>query len=165
MKKTITKIGILILISITAFLFNGCNKGDKGDQGIQGPAGPEATSFDFDLTFNTGDTYQTYSGITGYETSDIVVTYILYENIGSEGYWTQLPVIFDNTVNIIPEFGDQSGLLYINTVKANGTSGSPWTVSTTLAFKAVLIKGRALSSHPGIQNQSYEKVKETFHLK
>ncbi len=171
MKTKIYSFAVIIAIAATTLI--GC-KGKDGEPGAQGPqgqtgntgqAGPEATTFNFNLTFNAGDTYKSYGGITGYDANDVVLVFALYETLGTENFWVQLPVVLDNFVNIIPEFSSQSGYLFINTLKADGTSGSPWTSSNTISFKAVLIKSRALLAHPGIQLKPYNEIKQILNLK
>ena len=68
-------------------------------------------------------------------------------------------------MNIIPEFSKSSGFVFINTLKADGTSGSPWTSSSTLSFKAVLVKSSLLIANPGITSKNYEEVKRILNLK
>jgi hypothetical protein len=92
-------------------------KGETGASGVQGQAGPQAKTFNFSLTFNAGDTFKSYSGITGYTADDVVLTFIKYETLAGEGYWTQIPYLIGNAVNFVPEFGEQSGLLFITKIE------------------------------------------------
>lgn len=140
------------------------DKGDKGEQGVPGQNGPDAKTFNFNLTFTTSDTFKPYSGITGYDSGDVIITYVLYEVLGGTSYWVQTPIILNNAVNVFAEFSDQTGNLFVNTLKANGTSGSPWTSSQTLAFKAVLIKSTGIKKNPNLDYSNYEDVKEAFNL-
>ena len=69
--KTAKIIGMFALAC--GLLFTGCKKepgpkGDTGAQGAQGQPGPQAKTFKFSLTFNSGDTFKSYSGITFYST-------------------------------------------------------------------------------------------------
>ncbi len=166
MKKITTTLAMGIIA--TVLLFSGCKKGDTGPAGATGPQGspgPQAKTFNFNLTFNTGDTFQSYAGITGFDADDVVMVYAKYETLGTTDYWSQLPVVIGNAVNFIPEFSDQTGFLFINTLKADGTSGSPWTSASTIAFKAVLIKSSQIKANPHVNYSDYSAVKKAFNIK
>lgn len=180
-------LGVLTLLSCTKEPVKG-DKGDKGDagrngidgiNGTNGQAGTNGTNgtngqdgedalgaktFNFSLTFNVGDTYKSYNGITGYDADDVILFFVHYESLGSTAYWSSLPMIF-SSLNIIPEFSDQTGMVFINTLKSNGTSGSPWASTTTLNFKAVLIKSSQMIANPNVDYTNYNEVKNTFNLK
>lgn len=177
------KIKTLLAICVMALALSSCKKepikgdkgekGDKGDTGATGQTGAtgangtngvDAKTFNFTLTFNAGDTYQAYSGITGYNADDVIITYIKWETLGGTNYWTQLPVVVSNFVNIIPEFSETTGNMFINTEKADGTAGSPWTTSNTFAFKAVLISSAQRQAHPNLNWANYTEVKQALHL-
>lgn len=156
-------------LTFLLFIFVGvisCKKveGPKGEIGPAGASGPEAKTFNFNLTFTSSDTFKTYSGVIGYDEGDVVLTFVKYENINGTGYWVQTPLIVTNTVNIFSEFSENSGLLFVNTLKADGTSGSPWASSVTLDFKAVLIKSSGLIKHPNVDLSNYEEVEQAFDL-
>lgn len=125
-----------------------------------------AKTFNFSLTFNAGDTWKEYAGITGYDTGDVVIVFAYYDTYdgGTTQYWVQAPVIINGSINVIPEFSTSSGHLYINTLKADGTSGSPWISTTPLLFKAVLIKSSGLKQNPNVDLTSYKAVAEAFNL-
>lgn len=158
--------GLIMLLLTTVIGISSCKKqvGEKGDKGDTGQSGPDAKTFNFDLTFTSSDTYQSYSGITGYDAGDVVLVFVKYEELSGTGYWVQLPFILDGEVNIFPEFSETSGNLFINTQKADGSAGSPWGSTTNLSFKAVLIKSSGLIKHPDVDLTNYEEVKETFKL-
>ena len=158
---TILTIGLLIT-GITS----SCKKevGPQGVQGVQGVQGPDAKTFNFNLTFNSGDTYQSYNGITGYDSGDVVLTFALYETLGSTGYWLQIPAVISGVANFIPEFSETTGNLFINTKKTDGTTGSPWTSTSTLKFKAVLIKSTGIIKNPDLDLTDYTAVKKAFNL-
>jgi hypothetical protein len=140
-------------------------KGETGATGAQGQAGPQAKTFNFILTFAAGDTYQSYSGITGFNADDVIMVYKVYETLGTTKYWTQLPWVVSNYVNIVPEFSESTGLLFINTEKADGTVGSPWTTTNTFDFKAVLISSSQRAANPNINWKNYTEVKKVLKLK
>jgi hypothetical protein len=119
-----------------------------------------AKTFNFDLTFNAGDTYQSFSGITGYEPGDVVISFVKTDSY----LWVQMPVILYNYVNLLPEFSENTGNLFINTLFADGSAGSPWTSPTSASFKAVLIKSSGLIQHPDVDLTSYSAVKKAFNL-
>lgn len=139
-------------------------QGEQGIQGAQGQQGPDAKTFNFNLTYNSGDTFKGYNGITGFDSGDVVLTFVLYETLGSTGYWSQMPIILPGYANFIPEFSETTGNLFINTKKTDGTAGSPWTSTSTFSFKAVLIKSSGLIQNPDVDLTSYEAVKEAFNL-
>jgi len=187
MRKTMKT--IITVVAVVAIAFTGCKKevtgpkGDKGDKGetgaagttgatgatgstgATGAAGPQAKTFNFQLTFNSGDTYKVYSGVTGFNADDVILTFVKYENLPSQSYWTQLPLMLPGFVNIFPEFGESTGQLFINTQKTDGTTGSPWTTSNnTFDFKAVLISSSQRQAHPNVNWNDYNEVKEVLNL-
>lgn len=175
MKTTIKKMtaviaGLALMLSATT----SCKKGDTGPQGekgatgatgAQGEAGPQAKTFNFSLTFSSTVNYGAFNGITGYDADDAILFYTKYETLSGTDYWAPLPVVLANTVNIIPEFSNTTGNVFINTLKANGQTGSPWTTTTTLAFKAVLIKSSQRLLNPTVNYNNYSEVKKVFNLK
>jgi hypothetical protein len=155
---------LLFLLTIVT-LISSCKKEDMSKYATKDElANYGAKTFNFDLTFNAGDTYQSFSGITGYEPGDVVITFALYEQLGGSNFWVQMPVIFNNYVSLIPEFSDNTGNLFINTLFADGSAGSPWTTTSTFSFKAVLIKSSGLIQHPDVDLTSYSAVKKAFNL-
>lgn len=170
--KTIKKITLLVVIASVLTTFS-CTKegkegppGPVGTSGPKGDAGPQAKTFNFNLTFNAGDTYKSYSGITGFNNDDVLLVYIFNANYGAD-YYVQLPYMLGGAtgINIYAEFSEVDGYLYINTEKADGTAGSPWTSTTTLGFKAVLISSTARLANPNIDYTNYKEVKTIFNLK
>jgi hypothetical protein len=160
----------IIAICLIALTLGSCKKeagpkGDTGATGAQGATGPAAKTFNFSLTFDAGETFESYDGITGFKAGDIVMTYIKYETLLDEAYWTQLPLVFSNTVNFVPEFNEKTGYLFINTDNADGSAGSPWTSSTTIDFKAVLITVAQQMAHPNVNWEDYNEVKQALDIK
>jgi hypothetical protein len=187
MKKLMT-IGMLIMIGILSTTFTGCKKdgetGPKGETGATGPTGPagtngingsngfngapgpDATSYLYNLTFTTAQNYQSYYGITpAFDAGDQIITYVKNSNLAGEDFYVALPYVFAGAVNIYAEVGHTSGSIFIHTDRANGTTGSPWTSTTTLSFKSVLIKGHAMEEHPNLNLNDYEAVMTTFNLR
>ncbi len=166
--RTTIKIFAMALICVFATTIQSCKKPEKGEAGPQGPvgaSGPEATTKTYILTFNTTQNWQSYSGFVGlYDTDDIIVTYI-FNATYSEDYYVQLPYILNGAANIFAEVGENTGHIYINTNNANGSAGSPWASSVSLKFKSVLIKSRAMKSHPKLNLKDYNEVKRAFNLK
>jgi hypothetical protein len=169
MKKTIKTITTAVVLTLILGL-SSCKKGDTGPAGptgtagAQGQAGPQAKTFNFNLTFNAGDTFKSYAGVTGYDADDVLLFYAKYETLGTTAYWAPLPLILDDLVNIIPEFSETDGFVFINTLKADGTTGSPWASSATIAFKAVLIKSSQRVANPNVNLNNYEDVKKAYNL-
>ena len=154
-------------IIATMILFTGCKKGDTGPAGAVGPAGPSgpsAKTYMFTGTFDASTTFIMYSGVTGFSQDDAVITYVFNATYGSTDYYVQMPYVVSGLVNCYAEVG-QNGNIFVNTVKADGASGSPWTSSTTLKFKAVHIKSSQLKAHPNVNWANYSEVKKTFNLK
>ena len=142
-------------------LISSCKKEDMSKYATKDElANYGAKTFNFDLTFNAGDTYQSFSGITGYEPGDVVISFVKTDSY----LWVQMPVILYNYVNLLPEFSENTGDLFINTLFADGSAGSPWTSPTSASFKAVLIKSSGLIQHPDVDLTSYASVKKAFKL-
>jgi len=133
-------------------------QGIKGDQGNQGEQGPGATTKKFNLTFNAGDTFKSYSpGFSNFGINDIMLVYIYSDTYGTSDYYIQLPTILLGAVNVYPEIS-AGGHLFINTAKADGSSGSPWVSSVNLGFKAVHIKSSTIALHPEIDWENKDQV-------
>lgn len=155
------------LLSLALFLFSvlfflSCKK--EGPIGPEGPAGPDAKTFNFNLTFNPGDTYKSYDGIIGFDTDDVLLVYVKYAEYGGTPYWVQTPIIVNGEVNIFAEFSNDSGHIFVNSEYADGSVGSPWTASNTFAFRAVLIKSSQIKANPDLDLTSYEAVSDRFGL-
>ncbi len=171
MKTKLTTIATILLTLTLALTNVGCKKepgpkGDIGTTGPQGPSGPQAKTFVFNLTFNSGDTFKSYSGVTGFNTDDVLLVYVFNANYGSD-YYVQLPFMSGGSsgVNFYAEFNETNGNLFINTEWADGTTGSPWSSSVNLKFKAVLISSSQFKAHPNTNWGNYNEVKATFNLK
>ena len=95
----------------------------------------------------------------------MLLVYIFNANYGTD-YYVQLPYMLGGAtgINIYAEFSEVDGYLFINTEKANGTAGSPWTSTTTLGFKAVLISSAARIANPDIDYTDYNQIKTAFNL-
>jgi hypothetical protein len=159
----------LLMIALFGLSLTACQKEGKqgvaGAQGAQGVAGPDAKTFTYNLTFNAGDTYKSYTGITGFDQGDMVVTYFNYENLGGEEFYVQTPYIYAaGNLNLFVEVGSETGILFVNALKADGASGSPIVGTITFRFKSILIKSTGLQKHPNLDLTSYKDVKEAFNL-
>lgn len=143
-------------------------KGETGASGATGQPGPQAKTFVFNLTFNAGDTFKSYAGVTGFNTDDVLLVYIFNANYGSD-YYVQLPYMIGGAgaagVHCYAEFSETSGNLFINTEWADGAAGSPWSSSVTLKFKAVLISSSQFKAHPNTNWKNYAEVKAELNLK
>lgn len=159
---------LIIVLLLCISIIGGCKKaekGDKGEVGPQGATGPEATMFTYTLTFTTASNYQTYSGITGFDANDVIITYVVNATYAGEDFYVQLPYVVAGYVNVYAEVGETTGLIFVNTEKADGTAGSPWTGSTTFKFKSVLIKSRFYNAHPEINYSNFKEVERILDLK
>lgn len=151
----------IALLLITPILLLACDK-DEGKFEIQGEE-TNTKTFNFSLTYEPGDTYREYSGITGFDEGDMVITYVLNNVYDNDPYYVQLPYVMGN-VYFTPQVSETNGNLFIDVEYADGSSGSPINISTTLDFKAILIKSSALIEHPNTDFSNYKKVKETFNI-
>jgi hypothetical protein len=166
MKKTILLIGLGLMIVVTS-----CKKevtgpkGDQGAQGIQGVQGPEAQTETFTLQFNSGDTYKSYSpNFSNYKSTDVILIFVLSANYGGTDFYVQTPFVTSG-INFYGEFSENTGQIFINTVYADGTAGSPWTSSQTFGFKAVHISSKMYQMHPNVDHSNYLEVKKAYNLK
>jgi len=175
--KINTKKVIATLFVACALIIISCKKGDTGpagdkgatgNTGATGQPGPQAKTFVFNLTFNAGDTFKSYAGVTGFNTDDVLLVYIFNANYGSD-YYVQLPYMIGGAgaagVHCYAEFSETSGNLFINTEWADGTAGSPYTSSVTFKFKAVLISSSQFKAHPNTNWKNYAEVKSVLNLK
>ncbi len=162
--KALLPVVLIILMAIT-----GCEKkqGPKGDQGATGPqgaSGPSAKTFTFTGNFNSTTQFIYYTGLmSSFDADDVVITYIFNANYGGTDYYVMLPYVVSGFVNVYAEVGE-NGSIYINTDKADGSAGSPWTSPATFQFKAVLIKSSQIKKHPNVDYSNYSEVKATFNL-
>lgn len=177
MKNLLTLLFALVLI----VSFTACEKegpiGPQGEQGATGANGADgatgatgatgqqadAKTFNYSLTFTSSDTWQSYNGITGFDTDDVIITYVFHELISGTRFWTQIPFTYGG-ITYYPQFSEASGLIFINTIKSDGSAGSPWTATNNFAFKSVLIKSSQRLQHPDLDYSDYLKVKEVFGL-
>lgn len=168
MKKTIKFLcGALVAIALVT---TSCKKdpGPKGDTGAQGPQGipgPSAKTYTFAANFSSTSQYYSYSGLIGlYTADDAILVYVMNATYSAVDYYVQLPYVVGGSVNVYAEVGE-TGIIFINTDKANGTSGSPWTSNVSFKFKAVVIKSSQLKKHPDINLKDYNEVVQTFNIK
>ena len=177
--KTTTAGKTAMLLSMFALAFGlmfiGCKKegpqgpaGPAGPTGAVGQAGPQAKTFTFTLVFNSGDTFKSYSGVTGFNTDDVLLVYVFNANYGDD-YYVQLPYMAGDAgasgVHFWAEFSEMTGNLFINTTWADGTAGSPWSSTKTFKFKAVLISSSQFKANPNVNWSNYNEVKATLNLK
>lgn len=162
-----------IFILSFLFLLGSCivdgSQGEPGDQGPVGPIGPDAKTFDFTLTFNPGDEWESYDSIIGYDTGDVVLVYLLSGNYDGSDHYVPLPYNYkSNGINdliyIWPEFSSLNGSLFINTTWANGNSGSPWINPVDLKFRAILIQSSYKKAFPEVDFKDYESIKQELRL-
>lgn len=167
MKKTTNL--LLMAFTVIAIAFTSCKKepgpkGDTGATGPQGPAGPSAKTYTFNGVFGPSTQYISYSGLVGdFNTDDMVLTYILNATYGGDDYYIQLPYVANGLANVYAEVNENNGHLYVNTDKANGTSGSPWSSVVTFKFKAVLIRSSQIIK--GVDYNNYLEVAKAYNIK
>lgn len=165
MKKT-TQL-LLSAFTVLALLFTACKKdpgpqGPTGPQGPQGPSGPSAKTYTYTCNFTNLTTYASYNGIMAdFTPGDMVLTFIYWANYGDD-FYVQLP-FNDGTINYYAEVSEATGYLFLNTDKANGTTGSPWASNVTLKFKSILIRSDQIKK--GVNHASYSEVKKAYNLK
>lgn len=141
---------------------NGTN-GQDGADGQDGTPGPDATTFNFNLTFDATTAEDAYTGITGFDSGDVILTFANIYNLGSDPAWTQLPAV-SSGVSFLSIFSVTTAQLTVLTEYVDGTAGSPWNSTLTLPCKAVLIKSTGLAKHPNLDLSSYTEVAEAFDL-
>ena len=79
------------IINLSLFTFMllsviSCKKevvGPQGQQGVQGVSGPEAKSYSFTTTYNAGETFKSFTGVTDFSPGDAMLFYVLYETVFS----------------------------------------------------------------------------------
>lgn len=173
--KTIKRITVLVLISSVLTTFSCTKEGKQGETGLSGPTGPvgpvgpvgpSAKYYDFSVSIPTSTTWASYSlSNTNYTNGDAV---IVYWKEFSNNWLIQTPYIYrpNSTsvgANIYAEITSVS--LFINTTRADGSNGSPWSSTANLDFRAVVIKASAKLANPNIDYSNYYEVKGAFNLK
>jgi hypothetical protein len=122
----------------------------------------EAKVFKYTLQYFAGDTYKDYTGITGYDDGDIIVTFIEDPNEQNlTGFWVQTPYENNDGVKFFAEITDL-GTVYLNTTTSNGSS--PWNSNHYFNCKSVLIKASGLAKNPNLDLTNYEEIRQTFQL-
>lgn len=167
MKTVNFKFALMALFAI-ALSITSCKKepgpqGPTGPQGPQGVAGPSAKTYTYNLTFNSTTQYASYSGISAdFDTDDMVLTFVYNANYGND-YYVQLPYVANGTVNIYAEVNEITGHIFVNTDKADGTSGSPWSSGVTFKFKSILIKSSQIKKN--VNHAIYSEVVKAYDIK
>ncbi len=170
---------LIILLLSTTLLFSCSKEGDpgpmgpsgiqgpQGESGIQGPqgeSGPGAIVYDFDLSFGPEDTFNNFNGMMDdYLETDVAMVYIR-----NEYGWVPLPYYWVGEgdyidINIYPEIADD-GKIWINTIRADGETGSPWNETVTIEFRAVLIMSEFIVYKDSQQTPPYEVLKSQLNL-
>lgn len=175
MKTLEIGIAILLVVGIGSCKKGGCTDSSalnysseaKKDDGscilksdIQ--AQTDAKVFKYTLQYNSGDTYKEYTGITGYDEGDIIITFIEDPNEQSlSDFWVQTPYENHDGVKFFAEIAG-AGIVYLNTTTSNGSS--PWNSPHYFNCKSVLIKASGLAKNPNLDLTDYEEIKQTFQL-
>ena len=168
MKKTITTIGAVIMMSIIALVLNGCvgKDGAPGATGPQGVAGVSNISSGM-VTTASGDWF--YNTLTFEYDLTIPVPDIIADVVdngtvqvfignGSGAVWTALPYNYGiRQVNFEYSFGQI--VIFITNF-----DGSQPTTPTVEQFKYVVIPSRAMIHHPNVNIKNYAEVKQAFNL-
>lgn len=150
---------LLFIFTVVAIGFSSCQKGATGPKG---DPGPDAKTFNFSLTFTPGSTFQEYSGVTGFDDGDMIITYIKHE-VYEAAYYVQIPYTVGN-LYFYPEISEATGNIYINVEKTDNTAGQIFTTNTTIDFKAILIKSSYLKDNPNVDFANFKEVEATLNL-
>lgn len=166
MKKTIKTIGMAVVMSITAILFNGC-AGKDGAPGAQGPQGnANVLSYTFSVSSWTYTAPNLWADLVDPDiTSDVINNGAVLVYINNGGNLTQLPYTYYPT-NTYSE--TMSAIHSVGNVQINLTDSDlnpPGIPSSTLVFKVVTLPSRKPLSNPHINFKDYESVKKAFDLK
>jgi hypothetical protein len=122
----------------------------------------DAKVFRYTLNFFSGDTYKDFTGISGFEAGDIIITFVEDPNEdGLTGFWVQTPYENNSDVKFYTEITD-GGSVFLNTTTSNG--GSPWSSFHYFNCKSVLIKASGLAKNPNLDLTNFEEIKKTFDL-
>lgn len=169
MKRSINLICMICAVALISL--TGCKKepGPKGDTGPAGPtgaSGPQAKTYTFTATFNSTTTFGSYSGITNFDADDMVLVYLFEATYAGEDFYVQLPFL-SSTGNVkhYAEVGENNGLIFVNAVFANGSSGGVYSTNTTLKYKAIHIKSSQVKAHPDVNYLDYQAVRKAFNIK
>ncbi len=168
MKKQLQKIGIVVLMSISALVFNGC----KGKDGATGPAGTDGNANVHSLIFTTTSASWAYTAPTYYVnlvdpqvTSDILGTgAVLVYVTGGGGSNTQLPYTYFPSTAYSETM---AAVIALNQVQIQVTDSDLAAPNNpgALSFKVVTMSSRMMLTNPHVNFQDYESVKQAFHLK
>lgn len=171
MKKVVKFLAAgLLLVGVTSL--SSCKKEDMSKyvtyaQLDNYSANSEAKVFNYNLTFAPGSTFELYEGITGFQHGDVIITYMLYEDLGTPGdpdyFWVQLPFYYVSQVNIFAEYAENDGSIFVIAEFDDGSA--PWSTATTISLKSVLIKANAIKAHPNVNFKNYKEVEKAFNLK
>lgn len=115
-----------------------------------------STEYSFTLSFSTSQNYDYYTGINSYEPGDIIITYVLVNDISGTKYWTVMPTVYGG-INYFYDVTD-SGLLTVELQDPHDASINPLSSSVTLEFKAVHLTSTFIKQHPNLNLDSLEEV-------
>ena len=156
------------LFTILLFSFS-CQKegpvGPVGPVGPQGEAGPNAITKTYVLTYDGSLSFSDYIGFIGdYESNDVIISYIYWNDYGGDPYYIQLPYTdAASGGSFYTEVNNVSGLIFQNAENASGNAF--FTSSANIGYKSVLIKGSALGGLPNdFDFSNYEEVRDYFEL-
>ena len=108
----------------------------------------------FDLTFNSGSSFDSYVPNFNYESGDA----ILIETVNQYGEWTPLPYIFSVDVHVEGSY-DTSGEIWAYLKNDDGTSFFP-SSNVTQTFRAALIKKNGIDENPNIKDMTISELLE-----
>ena len=169
MKKTITTIGMAMLMSITAIVFNGC-KGKDGAPGATGPAGAQGNanvlvstgtttnaSWSFNSTYNEWDAIFNDSDISSAVVSTGTMQVFIGDGTGTN--WSAMPLSYQGT-----EFNYTYGVGQVQ-LQVTLSSGTAPTNPGGLQFKFVVIPSRSLIANPNVNIKDYTSLQKVFNIK
>lgn len=170
MKQAIKPFSILVtgIMLVFGLTLNSCKKVEKGPAGPTGAAGatgangPEAKTYNVTFTYGAGETYRYYSGVTDFESDDVLLIYLVYLSVGGQTLCTPISATVYG-VDYLTLFVESTGAISFNTYAA-GTYSSPWSTSQEVRYKIVHIKSSGLIKHPNVDLSKYEEVKAAYNL-
>jgi hypothetical protein len=155
---------LVFVFTVTAFGLLSCKKEDMSkyvtkDELSKSQQDNEAKVYKFSMTFDENVNTQYSPIISTNSSEDIVLTFINWETIQNTNSWVQCPLTMEG-ITVLPEFFNNK--LFVQILKEDGQSGSPFTDSTTLKFKAVVISAAEFKANPNFDYSDFEKVKDKF---
>lgn len=158
----------IFAICVVALILTSCEKGDTGPQGapgLQGQAGnANVHTANYTISsLSTGSNYKYKNLYPSMITSDIINNGAVMAYLYTSSGWAAMPytILVNSSVQQFYRGYVSTGKYYL---KINNSDSSTPSVSVPFSFKIVTIDGLARASHPDVNLNNYEEVKEAFNL-